>query len=234
MILRHITKLHGKIFWLLLWAGVMPLTGSMLISGLLYNYPGWVSAPGPGKILTVYLVSTITMGLALTPTTFVAVAGGYWLGWYSLPCMILAYTGASGLGYLLTRQLDGHNLHSQLAGIPGVQPYLSGIARAPFGLVFWSRLSPALPFAIMNLLLSSLRIPLRTFLLGGIPGMLPRTLLACWLGIGLSDLYSWWEGNAGDEALIKNGVTIALLLISIAGLALYFKNSKQQVLKETN
>ena len=227
MIFRHITKLRGKIFWLLLWAIVMPLTGSLILSALAWQYPESIRDPAPLLIFSIYLLSVITMGLALTPTTFVAVMGGAWLGWQSLPLMILSYTLASLLGYTLASRIEGDELHEQLEQIPAAKPYVQGIDQSPLWLVVWSRLSPVLPFAVMNILLASLKVPVRSFLLGGVPGMLPRTALACWIGIGLSDLLAWWDRGAGEAELTENLISLSLLIISTLGLSLYMRRARR-------
>lgn len=159
-----------------------------------------------------YLITIFTMGLAITPTTFIAFLGGYFLSWYSLPYMIPAYLLASLLCYYLSQQVDQGKLMKNLSQNPSIRAFISKANRKQLPLVIYSKLSPALPFALSNFLLAVLKVRVRTFLLGCLIGMLPRTLLAIWVG---SEMKQFMDHGYSSNQL---SFIILLFLISLIGI----------------
>lgn len=169
-----------------------------------------------------YLITIVTMGLALTPTTFIAILGGYFLSWISLVYMIPAYLLASLLCYTISQRVDRGKLMSSFAQHPKVQSFLSQAHQNELSLVIYSKLSPALPFALSNFLLAVMNISRGKFLLGCLIGMLPRTLLAIWTGKEMNNfIHGHHQGN-------QFSIIIVLLLISIWGLFRVFRSPKTQ------
>lgn len=164
------------------------------------------------------------MGLALTPTTFVALVGGYFLGWMALPGVVIGYTGASLIGFALTKLIDNGNLLDSIYNWLGdkanqLRQLLSGIHDNQLGIIIMARLSPVLPFALMNVVLPVAGVRLIPFLLGGTLGMLPRTVFFVWLGSEAKVLRTLVEGDG--QGVISHLVLIGLLVVSLLGFFYY-------------
>ena len=110
---------------------------------------------GAGKTLQwlpLYLLSAITMALAMTPSTFIALVSGYFLGWNATAFTLGAYLLASALGYKAGQFLDGGHLLKSLQRQEKVRQFLEGLRLQEWPLMIMVRLSPVLPFAVIDLL----------------------------------------------------------------------------------
>lgn len=200
---------------MILFSGMPLIFSSVLAGWLLLNHESvslWVADAGS----TIVLLSGLTMAAGLTPTTFVAIVTGFFFGFQGVLFLIVAYIFASALGYGIGRLLDGgHFIHS-LKTYPVAQKVAKDIAERPAAMLILARLSPALPFCLMNLLMSALKVPFVVYLLAGAAGMLPRTLLSLWIGSQSRDFLTLLEsGGSQQEALwmgIGTVITVSALV----------------------
>ena len=195
----------------------LPIVLSSSISAYVYTHESQIATFGWQHWVIIYLISVVTMGLAITPTTFVAILGGYFLSWYSLTLMIPAYLLASLLCYAVSSKLDGGQFKKSLTKYLDLESYLEKAYQQPLSLVIYSKLSPILPFAISNFLLAVLKISVPTFLLGCLLGMLPRTLLAVWAG---NEMQLLLQTSASPYSI---SLIALLFVISIIGLWRVFR-----------
>jgi uncharacterized membrane protein YdjX (TVP38/TMEM64 family) len=93
-------------------------------------------------------------------------------------------------------------------------------------MIILCRLSPVLPFAVMNILFSMLKVDLKKYIWGSFVGMLPRTVIAIAAGTQAQTIRLLWE-KGEDSTLVQVSFTI-LLIISIAGIAYYLKKALQK------
>lgn len=89
------------------------------------------------------------------------------------------------------------------------------------------RLPPNSPFALVNLVLTSVRVPLLVYVCGTALGMAPRTAAAVWIAAGMRERFTsvregleaptpWWVWMGGIAAVV-----VALVVIGrLAGRAL--------------
>lgn len=178
----------------------------------------------------IFSISVVTMAFAFTPTTYVALFGGYFLGMSSSFFIIPAYLLASLLGYLCGRLIDHGLLLSLTAKKEKVATFIDNLKKREFSFVILSRLSPVLPFALMNFILSGLQVSLKNFLTAGFLGMLPRTLLFVWLGSQAQDFTRVF--SASEEIGVARILTIFLVIASVSGLIWLFKRSLETSGKE--
>jgi len=129
-----------------------------------------------------FTLSAFTMALAITPTTFIAILCGFFLGYNGLIPVVIAYQVASVIGYFLAKAANKGFLSQVLAAYPKAEGYFQRVDKNDLKITLLARISPALPFAIMNSVLSLARIRFSRFFLGGLIGMLPRTLFFIWVG----------------------------------------------------
>ena len=210
---------------LTLWVSVAPLAVSSVITYYALSYESTIRQFGPAAWTAIFAASCLTMGLALTPTTFIALASGYFLGLPALVGVVVGYTGASLIGFSLTHAVDQGQLMNSIYRwlsqdkAQRLRQLLNGIASHQFGIIVMARLSPVLPFALMNVVLPVAGVRLRPFLVAGTLGMLPRTVFFVWLGSEAKNLRTLVE--EGGEGLLPRLLLIGLLVVSLVGFFYY-------------
>lgn len=161
-------------------------------------------------------VCVLTSAFALTPPTFLALVFGYFLGWYALlPLFALNMTAILFVN-VGVRWLDGDRLRHQLEQNPRVRQVLAQIEQEELKFIFFTKLSPVLPFAVTNLVFALSGARLRNVLLGGFLGMVPRTALAVWVGRQAHELRTLLENP--NSANWTQWVIGALVGVSMVGL----------------
>lgn len=226
MLLTQLARANRKTLFLFLWMALVPLTVSSVISFYAINYEPFVRSFESPTWLLLLLASCFTMGFALTPTTFIALLSGFFLGWEAAPYVVLAYTAASLIGYHLTHFIDNGTFLQTIKQLPGkkssqIEQFFKGLQGNQFGIIVMARISPVLPFAIMNVVLPVAGVNLKNFLIAGTLGMLPRTLFFIWVGSQAQELKTLIE--EGNTDITSQLVFAILLAISLIGLFYYGK-----------
>lgn len=170
-----------------------------------------------------YLITAITMSCALTPTTYIALVSGYFIGWMGLIGLVPSYLLASIFGFFIAKMLDKGKFLNYITSNNKVKGVLENLKTDEFWVIFFCRISPVLPFAMMNILLSFMNVRLKNFTLGSILGMLPRTILMVWIGTQANDILKMLKGKEDPDG--SKLFFIALLLLSIVGLYTIFMNA---------
>ena len=86
------------------------------------------------------------------------------------------------------------------------------------GMVTLLRLPPNSPFALMNLLMSSVKVPRVPFVLGTIIGMSPRTVLAVVIGAGVNELTNDELTKAVPDWVIYGGIGLTVVVMVVIGI----------------
>ncbi|TFV94444.1 hypothetical protein E4S40_10495 [Algoriphagus kandeliae] len=210
----------ASIAWV--WAVSIPFLGSLFLAG---NYES-ILEKEPDSLFDFTLLALLAsaiMGLAILPTTLTALFTGFWLGWNGFLWLVAAYSLANVLGYGVGKYLNLDFLNFLSKKSPTFYQELEQKKSNWGALIFFIRISPVIPFAISNLLFASLQVPLRKVLLYGIPGMLPRTIMAFLAGIVASD---FMEAKNNLQEPWQITLLILLLIISIWGIWINWKKSK--------
>ncbi len=200
----------------LLLLGIMALIASSVVSYLAYQYEPLILSFGWLHWLLFFVIVSFTMAFALTPTTFVALLSGYFLGWNALIPMSIAYVAASYIGYQAASRIDQGKFLSGIYKNPKMAQAIERLRSGQLKVIILSRLSPVLPFAVMNVVLAMLKVDLRKLIWGGLAGMLPRTALAVFAGSQGRNIRQLLE-NPNQNSLIQAGL-IGLTVVSIGGL----------------
>ena len=207
--------------------GVMPLLVSSSISYWvvvhepdiqLFTFQNWA---------VVYLCACFTMAFALTPTTFVALLSGYFLGWISFFPLAISYWIASFIGFSIANKIDDGRLSTYIQQKPEVQALLQNLQTNELKIIFLARLSPVLPFALTNVLFSVMHTRLRNFLSAGFLGMVPRTLLSIWIGTQAQEIRKLIEHPHQDN--LAQWLIIGLILVSVVGLFWVIKRASRSL-----
>ncbi len=220
MFLVDLYKTNRASFFLIVWMLAVPLISSSAITFYAIQYEEVIQQFSYYHWIAFFSITCITMAFAFTPTTFIAFFSGYFIAWQATPLMLVAYLIASMLGFYLARHIDNGSFFSTIRSLPKAEKYLEGLNVHQFGIIVLSRISPVLPFAIMNVVLSLLGVRLRDFLWAGFLGMLPRTLLFIWLGGKANALQQLL--SSGDSYFQQISFML-LLVLSIVGFYIYFQ-----------
>lgn len=226
-IFKRLKNLHANnptILWAVGWVTFLPSVGTLLSLNLLYAHHESLDHFQLFTLVNLlfYVCATsIIMGLALMPTTLLAVVSGFMYGWFSFPFLVAAYSMASIIGYGAGRKLDKNSLEFLLNKYPKAAQLISDKREKASQLIFFVRLSPVIPFALSNLLFALLKIPLAKVIWVGLWGMLPRTLMAFSTGVLAESLLAALEERNGTAQIF---LLLALVLISGWGIYLFFRN----------
>ena len=208
-----------------IWVSFVPLLGSLLLSTR-YEQLEQIVLTGIGDHILLTLILALLVGLAFLPTTFTALASGFFWGWTVFPHLVIAYLLANVLGYSLGKWLNADFRTLLYARHPSLQEEIERRTDQPAGLVFFVRISPVIPFAISNFLFASLGIPLSKIIRFGLPGMLPRTILAFASGMAAQSFLD-------AQASLKDPhdwLVLGLLLVgSIWGIWHFWNKKKTEV-----
>ena len=205
-----------------LWVSFVPLLGSLLLSTNYQAMEQIVVTGIVGQVL-LSLILAFLVGLAFLPTTLTAIASGFFWGWSVFPHLVIAYLLANVLGYTLGKWLNADFRTILYALHPSLKEEIEKRIEQPAGLVFFVRISPVIPFAISNFLFASLGIPLSKIIRFGLPGMLPRTILAFASGSAASSFLDAQSSLKDPQDWLALGL---LLLGSVWGIW-YFWNKKK-------
>lgn len=226
--LRTLFQKNFSTFLTMLLLVAVPLLGSSSLLVLLYERQALLQHLTLGQSVLYFVVVSLTMALALTPTTFVAIVSGYFLGWPGLPGMVAAYALAATLGYELALRLDQGKLRDFLLGFPKAGAVLSELHQQSWQLIVLTRLSPVLPFALMTFVLALVGVPRGRFLGASVLGMLPRSLFFYWLGTEASDVLALLRNP--DQGTASKLLLLGLVVASLLGLYLLFNRALKRAL----
>lgn len=210
----------------LLIIGVLALIVSTAITVYSIRYEAIIRQFSLVEWLIFYTCTCFTMAFALTPTTFIALFSGYFLGWASLPFMSVSYMIASWISYQAGSLVDRGKFMQTLQTYKDTGKLITQLKKGQLGMIILCRLSPVLPFAVMNILFSMLKVDIKKYIWGSFIGMLPRTVIAIAAGTQAKTIRLLWE-KGEDSMLVQVSFTI-LLVISIAGIAYYLKKALQK------
>ncbi|WP_245189433.1 TVP38/TMEM64 family protein [Lunatimonas salinarum] len=222
--MRDISRSNPQFFWALTWVAVMPSMGSMASIRYLMVYEERWPLPmldSPLAVSLFIIASALSMGLALIPTTFLAIISGYIWGWEAFAYLVVAYTIATAIGYRAGRSVSAEMLDPLLDQYPKVGKIIQAKQQQIGSLIFFIRISPAIPFAFSNILFSLLSTGMVRVLWFGLWGMLPRTTLAFSSGVFAESMYDALKDNSRSSTDVV--LFITFLLISIAGIGHFFR-----------
>lgn len=164
----------------------------------------------------VTLAFACTSMTALSPPTLLAMVYGYFLGALAIPYLFSLNMGAITAVYFLTKRGFGNSLESFIDGNPKSKRLLDELKNDELKVIFLAKLSPVLPFALTNFVFALSGATFRNVFLGGFLGMIPRTLLAVWIGSNGVNIKILLENP--ETADWQQVIVLLLVVISTWGL----------------
>ena len=139
------------------------------------------------SMLVYIAIYALLVGLSLPCGLIMSTAGGLLFGWLlgGLAAMAGATLGAT-LVFLIARTAVGDTL-SQRAG-PWLAKLSEGFRKDALSYLLFLRLVPAFPFWFVNIAPAVLGVPLKTFVLGTVIGIVPATFAFASAGAGLDSV----------------------------------------------
>ena len=222
-------RIKGKGFWevfYMIWMGVIPLTSSIVLGYIGLNCINGIRQYTMQEMLLFWTGSIFVLGLGFFPTTFFALFSGYMWGIKAILPIYIVYLLASMLGYGVAKLIKGDRFLQYLKSHAKVDAVLSNVHKNSIYWVFLVRLSPVFPFAITNTFLAYLKVNLKSFIIGGSLGMLPRSIMALWIGSQAAT----WEGllKNPDKIGFQNIASLGLLILS--GFGMYYLIKKKSII----
>lgn len=221
--MRRIGKNNPAVALALVWASLIPSISSLFLVPLAVNYLPvleLIDFTSLFIILIFVCTATLLMGFALMPTTLFAALSGFLFGWQAFIWVVIGYTMATLLGYAWGKKLGGNNLEVILQQYPKARDLLQKKEGRIGELIFFVRLSPAIPFALSNLLFALIKSGWKKIVIFGTLGMLPRTTLVFFSGTIASNSYAAIQQDGING---KGEVFILLLIFSIWGIWRFLK-----------
>ena len=161
----------------------------------------------------------LATGSAILPTYALSFAMGVFFGpVYGSVIAMLGVTGGALVGYAWAGVLARKRVSAVIDENPRAHVVRSAIVDKPLHLetfaVILLRFPPNSPFALTNLVMSSVGVRLLPYTLGTFVGIAPRTLLAVFLGVGVGSIAD--AQTAGGTVRLVIGLGVGLVVFVLA------------------
>ncbi len=180
------------------------------------EFAAWVQSQGALAPL-IFVLGYAAAVVAFVPGSLLTLAGGalFGVGWGTLYVFVAATLGSS-LAFLIARYVARGAVEKRLAGTPRLAAIDRAVAAEGRKIVLLLRLSPAIPFSVLNYALGLTRVRFADYLAAAI-GMLPGTLLYVYSGKLIGDVAALAGGASAPKGpaywtLIAVGLIATLLV----------------------
>ncbi len=180
---------------------------------------GWVRSLGSLGVVVYSLIYIVATVLVL-PGSVLTLAAGFLYGpaWGTLlvsPVSVLSST----LAFLLGRSVARGWIQRRIANNDRFAAIDNAVAENGSKVVFLLRLSPIVPFALLNYALGLTRVRLRDYILASFLGMLPGTFLYVYVGSSVANLATLASGKGSqgpwEHVLFWGGLVATLLVVAL-------------------
>jgi uncharacterized membrane protein YdjX (TVP38/TMEM64 family) len=153
--------------------------------------------------LLAYIASYATaVALSVPGALIFTLSGGLIFGWLlgGVAAVIAASIGATIL-FLIARSAFGESLRRK-AG-PGIGALVDGFQKDAMSYLLFLRLVPAFPFFLVNIAAAIVNVPLRTYVIASVIGMVPATFAFASIGAGLDSVFAKSKADQAACAALK-------------------------------
>lgn len=164
------------------------------LGGALFDFARWVDGLGFwGPVL--FIVGYVVVTVALVPASILTMAAGaiFGLGKGLLLVLIGAFIGGA-LSFWLARGVAQRPIQKLLAERPGIGRVERAVSVRGRKVIFLLRLSPVMPFGLLNYVCGLTSVRFRDFMIGHL-GIFPGTLLYIYYGTVLGSLAAVASGG---------------------------------------
>ena len=179
----------------------------------------WIRGAGAVGVL-VYALVYVGATLLLLPGSLLTAGAGFAYGPLVGTALVSPVSViAALLAFLTGRFVAREWVARRVAGNPKFAAIDDAVGRSGFKIVLLLRLSPILPFNLLNYALGLTRVRVRDYVVGSLVGMLPGTFLYVYLGslvTSASELASGKRPHAGPwEHVLYWGGLVATLVVTV-------------------
>ena len=166
--------------------------------------------------LVFMLIYAAVIALSIPGGAILTMAGGFLFGVVAATCyVVIAATCGATVVFLIARTALGDTLRHK-AG-PAMRRMEAGFRENALSYLLFLRLIPVFPFWLVNLVPAFLGVPLRTYVLATLVGIIPGSLVYASVGNGLGAVFE--AGGRPDLGIIFKP-EIILPIIGLAVLAI--------------
>lgn len=198
--------------WLLLFVGIWIAAKYFPASARLQDALQWISGLGATGML-VFVLLYIVATVLLLPGSILTIGAGAVFG--LVKGFMLVSLGAN-LGavaaFLVGRHWARSRVVARLADNPRFTAIDQAVAREGWKIVALIRLSPLIPFVLLNYALGITGVKLRDYVTATLLGMLPGTLLYVYLGAAAGDVAGLGRGEQTRTPLEWTWYAVGLLV----------------------
>lgn len=206
------------------------LIPAVFSSSFIYLFQLYIPDLDPHNVLNYlafFFITSITMAFALTPTTFIAIVSGFYFGWIGLPGVVISYLIASLLGLWFGVLINKTVVGQFISNNESWHKFFQKLKEREFLMVFFGRLSPVLPFAMMNFAFSSIQPNKYKYIKGSLLGMFPRTLIFFATGMQAGEIWEFVRHPNLDGAMTL--LPLLLLILSSIGIIWLLRKTYQSI-----
>jgi uncharacterized membrane protein YdjX (TVP38/TMEM64 family) len=187
---------------------------ALVVAGRMLPVPAWAEA-AVGPLRRAGVLGALAFGVIYAAATVLMVPGSaltllagyvYGAGWGTVLVSIASTAGAA-LAFGLARTALRNAVRRRLASSPKLSALDRAVAQRGALVVFLLRLTPAVPFNLLNYALGGTGVRFGSYVLASWVGMLPGTVLFVSLGAALGP-----RGRLGPHGRVYLGVVIAVTL----------------------
>jgi uncharacterized membrane protein YdjX (TVP38/TMEM64 family) len=222
---------HAQEFKIKRWLPLLALAGLMAVGyalGLQHYltlqsiaenasiFQNYVSAHLISAVLIYAFAYILAVALSFPGAGLLSIFGGFVFGWaLSAPITVVAAT----LGAMVVFKIVQTSLGAAIAerASPFVKKLSGGFEEDGFNYLLFLRLVPAFPFFAVNAVAGLTKMPLRTFAIGTLIGIIPGSYAFAWLGRGFGSVIEA-QRVAHDACVLKNGLANCPFEISTSSL----------------
>jgi uncharacterized membrane protein YdjX (TVP38/TMEM64 family) len=204
------------------------------VKGLLYTALFWVKNVGcfaPIAFIIIYNLATVL----LIPGSILTLGGGVLFGLFkgSIYVFIAATLGAIW-AFLIGRYLSRDWVYQQMQRYPKFNAIEAAVAQNGLKIVFLCRLSPILPFNLLNYAFGITQISLKEYILGSF-GIIPGTIMYVYIGSLAGDLsmLDLVTKTTTRQAYLAQWLMSAIGLIATVAVTIYVGNLAKKALDES-
>eukprot|EP00741_Cyanophora_paradoxa_P020860 tig00021318_g20138.t1 len=195
----------------------------------------WISNQGilgPILLAVAHAICTVI----LFPGSVLCFGAGFLFGWFlGTIAVFVGETLGALLAFLLGRTLLADLVERLAQSHPKFLLMDRAIEQQGWRIVFLLRLSPILPFNVINYMLAVTKIRFHDYAMATAAGVFPSTWLFVYVGSTANDIADITKGLSGQDKtsqIVLMSVCTVLTIISVVLVTFYSKRAMQRVMQE--
>jgi uncharacterized membrane protein YdjX (TVP38/TMEM64 family) len=172
---------------IVLLAGVVALIGmafiwrSLPLRQSIEGLDLWIHSLGAWAPI-VFCAAYVLAVMALVPASTVTLAAGFAFGLAGFPLALFAATCASACAFLCSRYVLASRVRRLIEGLPRSRAIYKAVSGGGGRVVFLLRLSPVMPFSVLNYALGTMELSFWAYISATVLGIIPGVALYVYLG----------------------------------------------------